>query len=92
MQHAQAITASRSATLRVDAHAPTILGDERAVELRCARSGGCGQPACGKLLLTIRSASGVLPEGLTIARECPRQKSLICEFTLSNPYPSERPP
>lgn len=91
MKHVQAHTQLQPATLRVNAHAPTIVGDPRSVELRCNRRHDCDRPACGKLLMTIRSRTGNLPDGLTIVRECPRQNSIVCEFEIVNPPAGTEP-
>jgi hypothetical protein len=67
---------------------PTILSDPRALQLRCARRGGCPEPACGKILLTLRGDFGLALPGVTVVRECPRRKSVLCEFRLDEALPS----
>lgn len=68
--------------------APTILNDPRAILLRCTRRYDCPAPGCGKVLLTVRSDADAPPAGLTLVRECPRQKSLLCEFRLDEALPT----
>jgi hypothetical protein len=64
-----------------------ILGDGKlSFRILCNRPYGCPQPRCLKLLLTLRTDQQ-LPRGLTVVRECPRKKSILCEFRVDELLP-----
>jgi hypothetical protein len=65
---------------------PTVGDGRRSYRVFCNRLYGCPQPGCLKLLLTIRIDLD-LPRGLVIVRECPRKKSILCEFRVDELLP-----
>lgn len=75
-------------TFLMDPHNPTVLEDDRTFRLLCARRLGCPLPGCSKLVLSVWSVNGLPPLGIIVVRECPRRKSLLCEFRLDDLLPS----
>lgn len=77
-------------THSVSPNNPSILDAPGTLRLRCTRHHGCPFPGCGKLLLSIRLDTGEPPSGLTLVRECPRRKSILCEFRPEEALPTNK--
>lgn len=75
-------------TIPVETRTPTVLEKPNTYVLRCNRPSGCPRPRCGKALLTVHCPTPPQRD-LVMVRECPRSKSLLCEFPFAASLPTE---
>lgn len=52
------------------------------VIVRCPGDNQCPDPNCDRILFSLSTAAPVELTGMSVTRDCPRRKSVLCEVEL----------